>query len=164
MGGQRESDRESARGFARTHHCHQTKHRGESRSEAIFIWLSGASRKILAECPTERAKYFGIGAEVLITGSMESISLTFALVNVLKVSLRHAIIFAVLSGLAIMMIDRLFVASMHRQRNPSIYIIQALPRLLMSVVLGLVISTPFVLQDGRRHLQTFCQRTLLLYA
>lgn len=83
---------------------------------------------------------------------MAGISITFALVNVLKVSLRHAIIFAVLWGLAIMMIDRLFVASMHRQRNPFIYIIQALPRLLMSSVLGPVISTPFALQDGGRHL------------
>jgi Domain of unknown function (DUF4407) len=35
---------------------------------------------------------------------------------------------------------------MHRQSNPLIYFIQATPRLLMSVVLGFVISTPFVLQ------------------
>ena len=112
----------------------------------FFIWLSGASRRILAECPTERPKYFGLGAAILVTGAMAGVSLSFALVNALKVSLRDAIIFAVLWGLAIMMIDRLFVVSMHRQRNPLIYLIQALPRLLMAVVLGLVISTPFVLQ------------------
>jgi Domain of unknown function (DUF4407) len=113
---------------------------------AIFIWLSGANRKILSQCPTERPKYFGLGAVILVTGAMAGVSLAFALVNGLKISLDAAIVFAVLWSLAITMIDRLFVVSMHRQRNPLIYLIQALPRLLMSVVLGFVISTPFVLQ------------------
>ena len=113
---------------------------------AIFIWLSGANRKILSQCPTERPKYFGLGAVILVTGAMAGVSLAFALVNGLKISLDAAIVFAVLWGLAITMIDRLFVVSMHRQQNPLIYIIQALPRLLMSLVLGFVISTPFVLQ------------------
>jgi hypothetical protein len=112
----------------------------------IFIWLSGASRKVLADCPTERPKYFGLGAIILVTGAMAGVSLAFALVNALKITLTGAIIFAFFWGLAIMMIDRLFVVSMHRQRNPLIYVVQATPRVLMSVVLGFVISTPFVLQ------------------
>jgi hypothetical protein len=113
---------------------------------AIFIWLSGASRKILAECPTEKPKYFGLGAAILVTGAMAAVSLAFALVNALKITTTSAVVFAVLWGLAIMMIDRLFVVTMHRQRNPWIYFFQAAPRVLMSVVLGFVISTPFVLQ------------------
>jgi Domain of unknown function (DUF4407) len=113
---------------------------------AIFIWLSGASRKILRECPTERPKYYGLGALIAVTGAMAGVSLAFALVSGLKISLRDAIIFAVLWGLAVMMIDRFFVVSMHRQSNPLIYLVQALPRLAMAVVLGFVISTPFVLQ------------------
>lgn len=112
----------------------------------IFVWLSGANRKVIGECPTERPKYFGLGAVIVVTGAMAGVSLAFALVNALKISLSAAIVFAVFWGLAIMMIDRLFVTSMHRQRNPLIYLIQALPRLLMAVVLGFVISTPFVLQ------------------
>lgn len=115
----------------------------------ILIWLSGANRKILAECPTERPKYFGIGAAILVTGAMAAVSLSFALVNALKITLGDAIVFAALWGLAILMLDRLFVVSMHRQRGRFsflIYLVQAVPRLLMSVVLGFVISTPFVLQ------------------
>jgi len=112
----------------------------------IFIWLSGASRKILAECPTERPKYFGLGASIFVTGAMAGVSLAFALVNALNIALTGAIIFAVCWGLAIMMVDRLFVSSMHRQRNPLIYVMQATPRFLMSIVIGFVISTPFVLQ------------------
>jgi hypothetical protein len=112
----------------------------------IFIWLSGASKKILRECPTERPRLYGLGAMIAVTGGLAGVSLAFALVNALKVNLPAVIVFGVLWALAVMMIDRLFVVSMHRQRNPLIYLIQALPRLAMAIVLGFVISTPFVLQ------------------
>jgi hypothetical protein len=112
----------------------------------IFIWLSGASKKILGECPTERPRFYGLGAMIAVTGGLAGISLAFALVNALKAALPIAVVFGVLWALAVMMIDRLFVVSMHRQRNPLIYLVQALPRLAMAIVLGFVISTPFVLQ------------------
>ena len=124
----------------------------------IFIWLSGANRQLLAECPTERPKFFGLGAVIVVTGAMAGVSLAFALVNALDISLPGAIVFAVLWGLAIIMIDRLFVVSMHRQRNPLIYILQVLPRLAMSVVLGLVISTPFVLQIFKPEINSEIQQ------
>ncbi len=60
-----------------------------------------------------------------------------------------AVIFALLWGLAIMSLDRLFVVSMHRQQNRLYYLILAAPRFLMAVLLGFVISTPFVLQIFR---------------
>jgi hypothetical protein len=112
----------------------------------IFIWLSGASRSILAECPTERPKYFGIGAAIFITGAMAGVSAAFALVNALKVLLAGAIIFGVFWGLAIMMIDRLFVVTMRRPSSRLFAVLQATPRVIMAIVIGFVISTPFVLQ------------------
>jgi hypothetical protein len=112
----------------------------------IFIWLSGASKKILGECPTERPRFYGLGAMIAVTGCLAGVSLAFALVNALKAALPIGIVFGVLWALAVMMIDRLFIVSMHRQRNPLIYLAQALPRLAMAIVLGFVISTPFVLQ------------------
>ncbi len=124
----------------------------------LFIWLSGANRRLLAECPTERPKYFGLGAVIVVTGAMAGVSLAFALVNALKIGLSAAIIFAVLWGLAIIMIDRLFVSSMHRQKNPLIYVIQAIPRLAMSLVLGFVISTPFVLQIFKPEINSEIQQ------
>ena len=108
----------------------------------IFIWLSGASKKILRECPTERPRLYGLGAMIAVTGGLAGVSLAFALVNALKVSLPAVIVFGVLWALAVMMIDRLFVVSMHRQRNPLIYLIQALPRLAMAIVLGFPKTTP----------------------
>lgn len=124
----------------------------------FFIWLSGANRRLLAECPTEQPKYFGLGAVIIVTGAMAGASLAFALVNALKISLSAAIVFAVLWGLAIIMIDRLFVSSMHRQKNPLIYVVQAIPRLVMSLVLGFVISTPFVLQIFKPEINSEIQQ------
>ena len=112
----------------------------------FLIWLSGVSRDVLAQCRTERPKFIGLGAAILVTAGMAAISLSFALVNALKAPLWAAVIFALLWGVAIMSLDRLFVVSMHRYRNPLFYLVMALPRFAMAVLLGFVISTPFVLQ------------------
>ncbi len=112
----------------------------------FLIWLSGVSRDVLAQCRTERPKFIGLGAAILVTAGMAAVSLSFALVNALKAPLWAAVTFALLWGLAIMSLDRLFVVSMHRYRNPFFYLVMALPRFAMAVLLGFVISTPFVLQ------------------
>ena len=110
------------------------------------VWLSGASRPVLAQCPTERPKFIGLGAAILVTAGMAAVSLSFALVTALKAPVWLAVIFALMWGVAIMSLDRLFVVSMHRQRNRAWYLVMAAPRFLMAVLLGFVISTPFVLQ------------------
>lgn len=75
----------------------------------FLIWLSGARRQILAECPTERPKYIGI------TAAMAAVSLSFALITILKIRLWTALPLAIAWGLAIMSLDRLFVVSLYRQ-------------------------------------------------
>ncbi len=112
----------------------------------FLIWLSGARRQILLECPTERPKYVGIGTAILVTATMAAVSLSFALITILKVRLWVALPFAVAWGLAIMSLDRLFVVSLYRQGRWWTHIFRALPRFLLSLLLGAVISTPFVLQ------------------
>lgn len=111
--------------------------------------MSGASRQVLAQCPTERPKFVGLGAAILVTAGMATVSLSFALFNALQAPVWLAVIFALLWGLAIMSLDRLFVVSMHRYRNRLFYLLLAAPRFLMAVLLGFVISTPFVLQIFR---------------
>jgi hypothetical protein len=113
------------------------------------IWLSGVSRQVLAQCPTERSKFVGLGSAILVTAGMATVSLWFALYTALKAPIWLAVIFALLWGLAIMSLDRLFVVSMHRYRNRLYYVLLAAPRFIMAVLLGFVISTPFVLQIFR---------------
>lgn len=119
----------------------------------IFIWLSGASRQVLDQCPTERPKFIGLGASILVTAGMAAVSLAFALYTALKAPIWIAVIFALLWGLAIMSLDRLFVVSLHRYRNRFFYLLLAAPRFVMAVLLGFVISTPFVLQIFQPEIQ-----------
>ena len=119
----------------------------------FLIWLSGARRQILAECPTERPKYVGIGAAILITAVMAAVSLAFALVTALKVELWLALPFAIGWGVAILSLDRLFVVSLPRKGKRSAQILRATPRVLLALLLGFVISTPFVLQIFRPEIE-----------
>ena len=48
-----------------------------------FFWLcSGANRKILRQCPTDYAKYAGIGGTIFFTAVMASLSGGYALYKV----------------------------------------------------------------------------------
>ena len=119
----------------------------------LLIWLSGARRQILAECPTERPKYVGVGTAILITGAMAAISLAFALITALRVSLWAALPFALAWGVAILCLDRLFVVSLQRRGHWWSHILRAVPRLLLALLLGAVISTPFILQIFRPEIE-----------
>jgi Domain of unknown function (DUF4407) len=119
----------------------------------FLIWLSGARRQILDECPTERPKYIGIGTAIVITAAMAAVSLTFALVTALRVSLWAALPFALAWGVAIMCLDRLFGVSLPRKGRWWVHLLRALPRFLLALLLGFVISAPFVLQIFRPEIQ-----------
>lgn len=119
----------------------------------LLIWLSGTSRRVLDDCPTERAKYGGIGAAILITAAMAGVSLAFALVTALKVELSLALPFAVAWGVAILCLDRLFVVSLPRKGKWYSHLFRAIPRVLLALLLGFVISTPFVLQIFRPEIE-----------
>lgn len=115
----------------------------------FLVWLSGASPRVLRRCPTERPKFVGIGSAILVTAGMAAVSMAFGLYNAVKAPLPVAILFALLWGLAILSLDRLFIVSMRRYRNWLWSLFLALPRVAMAVLLGFVISTPFVLQIFR---------------
>jgi Domain of unknown function (DUF4407) len=112
----------------------------------LLIWLSGARPEILRRCPTDRAKYLGLGSAILITATMAAVSMTFALHTALRLALPVAIPFAVAWGLAIMSLDRWLVVSLQRQDNWWNYIPLATVRLALGLLFGIIISTPFVLQ------------------
>lgn len=111
----------------------------------LLIWLSGAQPDILAQCKQDRAKYIGVGSAVLVTSSMAAVSMSFALHIALAAKLSVAIPFAATWGLAIMSLDRWLVVSLVRQ-PPLRYLLLALPRLLLGLLFGIIISTPLTLQ------------------
>ncbi|MFD0684378.1 DUF4407 domain-containing protein [Actinomadura fibrosa] len=123
-----------------------------------LIWLSGARPDILDQCPSERGKYQGIGAAVLITAGMAAISMAFALSMAVKAPIAFAVVFAVLWGLAIMMLDRWLVTTIQRQdrRRHAFYL--AAPRLAFALLIGIVISTPLVLQIFKPEIDVQLER------
>ena len=120
-----------------------------SSAGRFLIWLSGARHQILAECPTEQPKYTGLGLSVLIPGVMAAVSLAFALVTVLRTESWVALLFAVAWAAIIVGLDRTFVVSLPRKGTRQAQLLRAIPRFLLALILGLVISTPFVLQIFR---------------
>ena len=117
-----------------------------------LIWLSGAQPKILAECPTERPKYVGIGSAILITSTVAAVSMTFALYTALKTPLGLAVPMAVAWGFAIMSLDRWLVVSLVRDEKKWNYLRLAIPRLLLALLFGAIISTPVVLMVFRSEI------------
>jgi hypothetical protein len=114
----------------------------------FLIWLSGANRQILDSTANDRAKYVGMGTLILLPGVMGAVSMTFALTTALNLRLAVALPFAVAWGLAIICMDRVFVVTLQRKRNWL-----AIPRILLALLLGFVISTPFVLQIFRPEIE-----------
>jgi hypothetical protein len=114
----------------------------------FLVWLSGANRQILESTPNDRAKYVGIGTLILLPGLMGTVSMMFALTTVLNFKPWVALPFALGWGLAIICMDRVFVVTLQRKRSWL-----AIPRIMLALLLGLVISTPFVLQIFRPEIE-----------
>ncbi|WP_242606971.1 DUF4407 domain-containing protein [Protofrankia symbiont of Coriaria ruscifolia] len=118
-----------------------------------LIWLSGANPQLLARCPTDRAKYVGVGSAVLTTSLMAAASCAFALHMGLRLSVASCLLVGGAWGLAIMGLDRWLVASVQRRDHWYQNLLIALPRLALAVLIGLVISTPLVLRIFEPEIQ-----------
>lgn len=110
----------------------------------FLIALSGARSEILERCPSERGKFEGIGGAVLTTGVLATVSMAFALYSALGISAYLAVPASLIWGLAIVSLDRWLVGSIQTD-GPRRWRL-AVPRILMAMLLGVVISTPLVLQ------------------
>jgi hypothetical protein len=106
--------------------------------------LSGVRPEILRQCPTERIKFESLGLAILITSSLATISMWFALTSAMGFNPFASVAPALVWGLIIMGIDRWLVTSMPPDGSRRLVI--AIPRLALALLLGTLISTPFVLR------------------
>lgn len=110
-----------------------------------FFWLcSGANRTILRQCPTEYSKYFGIGGTIFFTAAMATLSGGYAFYTIFQ-SQSLAICFGIFWGLLIFNLDRFIVNTMYSDGKYTISLgelMAGLPRLIIALFLGIVISTP----------------------
>jgi uncharacterized protein DUF4407 len=110
----------------------------------LVLALSGADEEILEYVPSERTRFESLGWAILITSCMAMISMWFALSSALSVNGIVAIPVAVFWGLVIMGIDRWLITSMPIDGGRKFAM--AVPRVLLAILLGTLISTPLVLR------------------
>lgn len=137
-----------------------------------LLWLcAGANRKLLRQCPTEHAKYAGIGGTILFTAILASLSGGYAIYKVFADELlnqitglyeldTHAfkisIVFGIIWGLLIFNLDRFMVNTMYSDGTHKITNEEwkgAFPRLILAIFIGVVISTPIELRIFKDKIQ-----------
>lgn len=112
----------------------------------FLIWCSGADVEILGRCPTDTSKYVGLGGAVLTTAVLALVSFTFAARTVLGLTLPAAVLGGLFWAVAIFNLDRWLVSAL--KRRPTFWgnVAAFLPRFVLAVLLGTVISEPLVLR------------------
>jgi hypothetical protein len=114
--------------------------------------LAGAREQVLAQCPTERVKFQGLGSAILITSCVATVSMWFALDNAMGINPIAALPAALLWGVVILGIDRWLVTSLPPTGRRRLTI--ALPRVILALLLGTLISTPIVLRAFQGEINT----------
>jgi hypothetical protein len=115
-----------------------------------FFWFcSGAHLSTLEKHPTEHNKYLGIGATIFFTGLFAALSGGYAMYFVFKGdagAIFFALFFGLIWGLAIFNMDRYIVSSINKSASNNKQILQATPRILLAIMIGMVISRPLELK------------------
>ncbi|MDB5134167.1 MAG: hypothetical protein JWP37_770 [Mucilaginibacter sp.] len=115
-----------------------------------FFWFcSGAHTGTLKKYPIEHNKYVGIGATIFFTALFASLSGGYAMYFVFNgdaFAVGFAILFGLLWGLAIFNMDRYIVSSINKEGTTNQQILQASPRILLAIMIGIVISRPLELK------------------
>jgi hypothetical protein len=115
-----------------------------------FFWFcSGAHIGTLKKYPIEHNKYVGIGATIFFTALFASLSGGYAMYFVFSGSpfaMGFAILFGLIWGTAIFNMDRYIVSSIDKQGTTNQQIVQASPRILLAIMIGIVISRPLELK------------------
>jgi hypothetical protein len=119
----------------------------------LLIWLSGADPDTLSRSPREKRKYSGLGGVVLTTACMAGLSAGFALHTGVRAPLAVSVLIAVLWALAIANLDRWLVAAAGRRELWWQNLATLVPRILLALVIGAVVSTPLVLWIFQREIQ-----------
>jgi hypothetical protein len=115
-----------------------------------FFWFcSGAHIETLKQDPIEHNKYVGIGATIFFTALFASLSGGYAMYFVFNgdaFAVGFAILFGLLWGTAIFNMDRYIVSSINKEGTTNQQILQASPRILLAIMIGIVISRPLELK------------------
>lgn len=110
----------------------------------FLVFASGARPEILAQCPTDEATHVGLGGTVVATSFLSGISMIFAMRDAMNLSLFSAFFAGLLWAAIIFNLDRWLIVSQKRTATAAKQWLNVLPRVLVAVLLGFVISEPLL--------------------
>lgn len=131
--------------------------RGYSRKSSlpffyrVFCWCSGARLYLLERCPSDLNKFLGIGAVILMTGILASLSGGYAIYTIFQSPLL-AVLFGMLWGMLIFFLDFFLVSSLKKQDHVSKEMPFAIPRFVLAILIAIVISKPIELKLFEREI------------
>lgn len=132
-----------------------------NRINRFFWWCAGANIDILKKCPTDHAKYFGVGGTIVFTALMASFAGGYAFFTAFK-SVLPSLFFGAFWGLLIFNLDRYIVSTIGKGDGTQKITLEewkiAAPRLMMAILLGFVISTPLELKIFETEIKTIVER------
>ena len=111
----------------------------------MLLTVAGANRQLLREAPKERTKQIAMGAVLVSVAAIAAVSATYALHLALHVPVAFAAIGGLAWGLIILNLDRWLVVSTPAPEDQVGHRRMALPRVLLAVLIGAVVSTPLTL-------------------
>lgn len=117
----------------------------ENRVQRMLLRVAGTNERVLADVPTDTNKQSALGAVILTTAALASVSAFMALQMALDFPWPVALVGAIFWGWAILNLDRWLVVSTARQAKKRHSIFMGLPRVLLALIIGAVVSTPLTL-------------------
>ncbi|MDQ1112157.1 hypothetical protein QE418_001605 [Microbacterium testaceum] len=108
--------------------------------------LGGADNDVLDEVPEEVPRFVQMFLVLAGTALVSSLSMMFALLTGVRVSLWLAIPLAIVWGLIIFNLDRFLTSTMRSTKNIFRLLGLAMPRVIMAALIGIVVAEPLVLQ------------------
>lgn len=108
--------------------------------------LGGADNDVLDEVPEEVPRFVQMFLVLAGTALVSALSMMFALLTGVRVSILLAIPLAIVWGLIIFNLDRFLTSTMRSTKNVFRLLGLALPRVIMAALIGIVVAEPLVLQ------------------
>ncbi len=108
--------------------------------------LGGADNDVLDEVPEEVPRFVQMFLVLAGTALVSALSMMFALLTGVRVSIFLAIPLALVWGLIIFNLDRFLTSTMRSTKNIFRLLGLAFPRVIMAALIGIVVAEPLVLQ------------------
>lgn len=131
----------------------------------FFWWCAGIHKDSLLKYPEEHNKYVSIGATIFFTGLFAALAGGYALYFVFSgndFAFLYALLFGTIWGLAIFNLDRYIVLSIDKSKSGGMQFLQALPRILLAILIGLIISRPLELKIFDKEIKEYLRAEYLV--